>query len=247
MDATHFMKQLRQTRNCCTCQCCAVLSHRILTSVFFSFPLKSTLTMSAEVVLVNAQDEPVGTADKLEAHEQGWLHRAFSVFVFDPEGRLLLQQRNASKYHSGALWSNTCCSHPRPEEEVDDAAQRRLQEEMGFQCALDSAFTFTYRAVLSDTMIEHEYDHVFIGQATPTVQPNADEVQDWRWMAPNELMADIAENPAHYTAWFRMAVERVLTHAHEQYPLVVPALDASMRGAALNRTANEDMTSSLTS
>ncbi|PEN07666.1 isopentenyl-diphosphate delta-isomerase [Longimonas halophila] len=201
--------------------------------------------MSAEVVLVNAHDEPVGVADKLEAHEQGWLHRAFSVFVFDPKGRLLLQQRNVNKYHSGALWSNTCCSHPHPGEAVEDAAQRRLHEEMGFQCPLDDAFTFTYRAVLSDTMIEHEYDHVLIGQDTPTVRPNADEVQDWRWMAPNELMADVAAHPEHYTAWFRMAVERVLTHAHEQYPTVVPALDEAVQRAGFDYATGENMTSSL--
>jgi isopentenyl-diphosphate delta-isomerase len=201
--------------------------------------------MSAEVVLVDAHDEPVGVADKLEAHEQGWLHRAFSVFVFDPEGRLLLQQRNVNKYHSGALWSNTCCSHPNPGESVEEAAQRRLQEEMGFRCPLDAAFTFTYRAVLSDTMIEHEYDHVLIGRAAPTVRPNADEVQDWRWAAPNELMADVAAHPERYTAWFRMAVERVLTHAHAQYPTVVPALDEAVQGAALAHAIDEDMTSSL--
>ncbi len=200
--------------------------------------------MSAQVVLVNAHDEPVGVADKLKAHEQGWLHRAFSVFVFDPEGRLLLQQRNVNKYHSGALWSNTCCSHPHPDEPVAEAAQRRLQEEMGFQCALDPAFTFTYRAVLSDTMIEHEYDHVFIGHGTPTVSPNADEVQDWRWIAPNDLMADIAAHPANYTAWFRMAIERVLEHAHEHYPTIVPELDEGMHGAAHEYVA-DGMTSSL--
>ena len=202
--------------------------------------------MSAQVVLVNAQDESVGVADKLEAHEQGWLHRAFSVFVFDPQGRLLLQQRDVNKYHSGGLWSNTCCSHPRPDEPVADAAQRRLQEEMGFQCPLDDAFSFTYRAVLSDTMIEHEYDHIFIGHDTPTVHPNPEEVQDWRWMAPNDLMADVAAHPERYTAWFRMAVERVLQHAHEQYPATVPPLDDAVRGAA-HTYASEDMTSSLTS
>lgn len=201
--------------------------------------------MSAQVVLVNAHDEPVGLADKLEAHEQGWLHRAFSVFVFDPEGRLLLQQRNVNKYHSGALWSNTCCSHPHPEEPVAEAAQRRLQEEMGFRCALEPAFTFTYRAVLSDTMIEHEYDHVFIGQGTPAVSPNADEVQDWRWVAPNELMADIAAHPEHYTAWFRMAIERVLQHAHAHYPRVVPKLDDAVQRAGFDYATDDSMTSSL--
>lgn len=177
--------------------------------------------MKNKVVLVDAHDVPVGLAEKLEAHQQGWLHRAFSVFVFDSDGRLLLQQRNVDKYHSGGLWSNTCCSHPWPEEPVAEAAQRRLREEMGFQCPLQPAFRFTYRAVLSDTMIEHEYDHVFIGHATPEVRPDANEVQDWTWIAPDVLLDDMAAHPERYTAWFRMCVERVLRHAHQLYPSIV--------------------------
>lgn len=174
--------------------------------------------MSNQVVLVDTHDAPVGVADKLEAHQEGWLHRAFSVFVFDANGRLLLQQRNSEKYHSGGLWSNTCCSHPFPEEPVAEAAQRRLREEMGFQCPLDPAFRFTYRAVLSDTMIEHEYDHVLIGQAAPTVVPNPDEVQDWTWVAPAALRQDVHAHPEQYTAWFKIVLDRVLEHAGTVYP-----------------------------
>ncbi|MES3629771.1 MAG: isopentenyl-diphosphate Delta-isomerase [Longimonas sp.] len=181
--------------------------------------------MRNRVVLVDAHDVPVGLADKLEAHQQGWLHRAFSAFVFDPKGRLLLQQRNVKKYHSGGLWSNTCCSHPLPNEPVEAAVQRRMQEEMGFQCDLHPAFRFTYRAVLSDTMIEHEYDHVFIGKATPDVHPNPDEVQDWAWMEPAVLINDINEHPDRYTAWFRICIERVLRAAHTLFPETVSEQD----------------------
>ena len=202
------------------------------------------LDMKNKVVLVDAHDVPVGLAEKLEAHQQGWLHRAFSIFVFDPKGRLLLQQRNVDKYHSGGLWSNTCCSHPWPEEPVAEAAQRRLREEMGFQCPLQPAFRFTYRAVLSDTMIEHEYDHVFIGQATPEVRPDADEVQDWVWIAPDALLEDMAAHPERYTAWFRMCIERVFHHAHQLYPSTVPALNES-EGEFGGDLADDSMSSSL--
>jgi isopentenyl-diphosphate delta-isomerase len=116
-----------------------------------------------QVILVNEQDQPVGACEKMSAHEQGLLHRAFSVFIFNSRGRLLLQQRSKGKYHSGGLWTNTCCSHPRPGETTEDAAYRRLQEEMGFQTELFHAFTFTYRAELDKELVEHEIDHVFTG------------------------------------------------------------------------------------
>lgn len=187
--------------------------------------------MPNQVVLVDVHDAPVGLADKLEAHQEGWLHRAFSVFVFDADGRLLLQQRNIDKYHSGGLWSNTCCSHPFPEEPVEEAAQRRLHEEMGFQCPLDPAFRFTYRAAISDTMIEHEYDHVLIGQAAPTVAPNPEEVQDWAWVAPAELKRAVDAHPEQYTAWFKIVLDRVLKHARQMYP-EAPLLQELSDGSA---------------
>src|SRR5918997_6672888 len=120
--------------------------------------------MSEQVILVDEADREVGTGSKLEAHREGALHRAFSVFVFDRRGRLLLQKRAAGKYHSGGLWSNTCCGHPRPGEATAEAARRRLREEMNFDCELRAAFEFLYRAQFTNKLIEHEYDHVFVGE-----------------------------------------------------------------------------------
>lgn len=169
--------------------------------------------MTDHVVLVDADDVPQGTADKLEAHVNGWLHRAFSIFVFDSHGRLLLQQRAPHKYHSGGLWSNTCCSHPRPGETLDDAVQRRLEEEMGFRCELHPAFHFVYEADVGAGLIEHELDHVFIGYADATVIPNRDEVSDWTWISRDDLLADISSRPDQYTFWFRHILNRTLSHA----------------------------------
>ncbi|HHP7239457.1 isopentenyl-diphosphate Delta-isomerase [Longibacter sp.] len=168
--------------------------------------------MTDHVVLVNTDDVPQGTAEKLEAHVEGWLHRAFSIFVFDPDGRLLLQKRADHKYHSAGLWSNTCCSHPRPDEDLEEAVRRRLLEEMGFECALHRAFHFVYRAEVGNGLIEHEFDHVFIGHARPTVVPNADEVSDWAWVEPDHLLSDIAAHPDRYTYWFRHILSRTLSH-----------------------------------
>ena len=168
--------------------------------------------MEDYVVLVNERDEEVGVREKLQAHVDGALHRAFSVFVFDDEGRLLLQQRHPDKYHSGGLWSNTCCSHPRPGESVGEAALRRLHEEMGFGCALAPLFGFVYKARLGD-LYEHEYDHVLIGHYAEAPVPNAAEVAAWRWVRPAELQASVAAEPHAYTYWFRLALGRVLEHA----------------------------------
>jgi isopentenyl-diphosphate delta-isomerase len=167
--------------------------------------------MSSHVVLVNEDDEVQGTAEKLRAHAEGWLHRALSVFVFDEQGRLLLQQRTPDKYHSGGLWSNTCCSHPHPDESPMAAARRRLHEEMGFSCALMPAFHFTYRAPVGPGLTEHEYDHVFVGTVDEvSVHPNPDEVTDWTWIAPSALRADVAAHPDRYTVWFRRLLDQAL-------------------------------------
>ena len=143
---------------------------------------------------------------------EGWLHRAFSIFVFDSCGRLLLQRRASHKYHSGGLWSNTCCSHPRPGEALEDAVQRRLVEEMGFQCELHPAFHFVYRADVGRGLIEHELDHVFIGHSDAEVVPNAEEVSDWTWSSPEEVLADVSARPSRYTFWFRHIVDRTLSY-----------------------------------
>ncbi|PEN13844.1 isopentenyl-diphosphate delta-isomerase [Longibacter salinarum] len=168
--------------------------------------------MTDHVVLVNTDDVPQGTAEKLEAHVHGWLHRAFSIFVFDSRGRLLLQKRADDKYHSAGLWSNTCCSHPRPDEDLEEAVQRRLVEEMGFDCDVHHAFQFVYRADVGEGLVEHELDHVFIGHADPTVNANSDEVSDWAWVTPEDLLADVAARPERYTFWFRHILDRTLAH-----------------------------------
>jgi isopentenyl-diphosphate delta-isomerase len=180
--------------------------------------------MSTRVVLVNDDGQPTGTADKLQAHTEGWLHRALSVFVFDAEGRLLLQQRNPDKYHSGGLWSNTCCSHPHPDESPDAAARRRLREEMGFACALTPLFHFTYRAPVGDGLTEHEYDHVFVGHVTTAdIRPDPDEVTDWAWIAPSALRADVDTSPHRYTVWFQRLLDPVLVDARSPVSAEAPA------------------------
>ncbi len=166
--------------------------------------------MSKELVLVNRNDEAVGVGEKETVHRTGQLHRAFSAFVFDASGRLLLQQRSKEKYHSGGLWSNTCCSHPGPGEAVEAAARRRLQEEMGFSCDLRPVFGFIYKAELDSGYVEHEYDHVLIGNYSGEVHPNPAEVAGWKWMDPSEVVRELHTNAEQYTYWFKIAFERLL-------------------------------------
>ena len=161
------------------------------------------------VILVNEQDEMTGTMEKHEAHRKGVLHRAFSVFRFDAEGRLLLQQRAAGKYHSASLWTNTCCSHPRPGEDTAVAAVRRLQEEMGLHAALEHRFAFIYRAEVGHGLIEHELDHVFFGQAHATPNPDPTEAQDWRYVDMVALSAELEAHPERFTAWLRICWPQV--------------------------------------
>lgn len=166
--------------------------------------------MEEYVVLVNEHDEEVGVREKLQAHLDGTLHRAISVFLFNDQGELLLQQRHPEKYHSGGLWSNTCCSHPRPGEPVATAAQRRLGQEMGVRCDLQWVFGFVYRSKLERHLYEHEYDHVFVGLFNGTPLPDPSEVFAWRWATTDALQKDIAAHPDRYTYWFRLVLERVL-------------------------------------
>jgi len=165
--------------------------------------------MLEEVVLVNEKDEAVGTMEKMAAHEQAALHRAFSVFVFNRKGDLLMQQRALSKYHSGGLWTNTCCSHPRPGEHVADAANRRLQEEMGFTTSLTKAFDFTYKAAFDNGLTEHEFDHVFTGIYEGPIHFNPNEVASYAFMTEKELEEQIQETPARFTAWFHIAYPKL--------------------------------------
>src|SRR3954451_2191269 len=132
--------------------------------------------MTDDVILVDEYDNEIGTMPKMEAHLKGKLHRAFSVFIFNAEGDLLLQQRAAHKYHSGGLWTNTCCSHPRPGEDTMDAAQRRLAQEMGLRCPLTHLFTTHYRAAVSRDLIEDEVVHVFGGRHDGEPDPDPHEV-----------------------------------------------------------------------
>lgn len=165
------------------------------------------MTDAAEtVVLVDEHDAEVGLAPKLQAHVDGALHRAFSVFVLNSRGEVLLQRRADGKYHSGGLWTNTCCGHPRPGEPVAAAARRRLREEMGFDCALTLAGEFVYRAEVGAALVEHEYDHVFAGRHDADPRPDAAEVSEWRWMAPAAALADARAHPERYTPWFALAL-----------------------------------------
>ena len=168
--------------------------------------------MEEHVVLVDSNDQELGTMEKMEAHRTGSLHRAFSVFVMNQAGEIMLHQRARSKYHSGGLWTNTCCSHPRLNESYIDGAHRRLQEEMGFDCALEPAFSFIYKSELDNDLIEHELDHVFIGQFEGEPQINPEEVESWKYMSVSAVAADIATNPDQYTVWFKIIFEQFQSH-----------------------------------
>ncbi|MEM7107843.1 MAG: isopentenyl-diphosphate Delta-isomerase [Bacteroidota bacterium] len=160
------------------------------------------------VVLVDDKDEVLGTMEKLEAHQKGLLHRAFSVMVFNSFGELMLQKRASSKYHSGGLWTNTCCSHPRMGETTEEAAKRRLFEEMGIDLSPIFKYKFIYRAELDQNLIEHEYDHVFTAVFDGSPELNEEEAEDWRFVPISKLRQDIAENPSNYTEWFKIIMEQ---------------------------------------
>ena len=156
-----------------------------------------------DVILVDGDDRPVGTMGKLAVHQKGVRHRALSVIVRDRHNRLMLQRRALAKYHSGGLWTNTCCSHPRPGEETADAATRRLAEEMGFTCPLTLLFSTHYRAQVSNDLIEDELVHVFGGRFDGTPDPDPAEVAEWCWKTADELASDMDQHPELYTVWFR--------------------------------------------
>lgn len=164
--------------------------------------------MEEHVVLVDERDTEIGTMEKQRAHAEGRLHRALSVFVLNARGEMLLQRRAASKYHSGGLWTNACCSHPRPGEPVEAAARRRLREEMGIDCPLEPAFRFTYRADVGGGLVEHEYDHVFLARHDGDPAPDPDEVDAWRWVSVARLADEVADEPERFTPWFRMVFAR---------------------------------------
>ena len=163
-----------------------------------------------EVILVDSNDVELGTMEKMEAHRNGGtLHRAFSVFVFNTKGELLLQRRAHHKYHSGGLLTNTCCSHPRTGETVIEAGNRRLREEMGMECKLVELFSFEYKADLDSGMTEWELDHVLIGLSDVEPVINLEEVDEYLYMPLDEIDQDIKENPSNYTEWFKICFERM--------------------------------------
>lgn len=162
-----------------------------------------------QVILVDENDQQIGVLEKMEAHEKALLHRAFSVFIFNDEGKMLLQKRAISKYHSGGLWTNACCSHPRPNETVFAAANRRLQEEMGFETALKPAFQFTYKAAFDNGLTEYEYDHVFVGTFNGEIFLNAKEADSYSFTFINDVEVNVQQNPLLYTEWFKIALPKV--------------------------------------
>ncbi|TDL99229.1 MAG: isopentenyl-diphosphate delta-isomerase [Flavobacteriaceae bacterium] len=160
--------------------------------------------MEEKVILVDPNDNPIGLMEKMEAHQKGLLHRAFSVFAFNEKGETLLQQRAKSKYHSPLLWSNTCCSHPRENETTIQAAIRRMREEMGVDCMVKPLFTFIYKVELDQGMTEHELDHVFEASFEGTPNFNPEEVASFRWISLQDLEKEMTENPEDFTQWFRI-------------------------------------------
>jgi isopentenyl-diphosphate delta-isomerase len=161
------------------------------------------------VILVDEQDNDIGVMEKLLAHQEGLLHRAFSIFIFNEKGELLLQQRALSKYHSAGLWTNTCCSHPRPNETIKDAANRRLFEEMGLSCDLKIITNFIYKTPFENGLTEHELDYVLTGITNQNPHINKDEVENYKWMPIEDIKKDIISHPDLYTSWFKIALEKV--------------------------------------
>lgn len=158
-----------------------------------------------KVILVNEHDDMVGIMDKMEAHKQGLLHRAFSIFIFNRKGEMLLQQRALNKYHSAGLWTNACCSHPVPGEKTMDAAQRRLMEELGFETPIEKIFDFTYRAEFENGLTEYEFDHVFAGEYEGEIFANPEEVNDFSFKDISEIKNQLQTEPQKFTAWFHLA------------------------------------------
>ena len=173
-----------------------------------------------QVILVNEKDEMLGVMDKTTAHQQGKLHRAFSVFIFDNSGRMLLQQRALDKYHSAGLWSNACCSHPRPGEELTQAVKRRLQEELGFETAIEGLFSFIYKATVGNGLTEFEFDHVFVGEYSGAVLHNTLEVSQTRFEKMDMISEELQNNPQHYTEWFRLAFPRMESWYKQRYTVI---------------------------
>ena len=165
-----------------------------------------------QVILVNEKDEQIGLMEKIEAHEKALLHRAFSVFVFNKDGELMLQQRALTKYHTPGLWTNTCCSHQREGESNIEAGKRRLMEEMGFTTELKDTISFIYKAPFQNGLTEHEFDHILVGHYDEDPNPNPDEVNAWKWVSLEEVKEDMKVNPDVYTEWFKIIFDKYYNH-----------------------------------
>lgn len=161
-----------------------------------------------QVILVNEKDEEVGQMEKLEAHQKGLLHRAFSILIFNSKGEMLIHQRASSKYHSGNLWTNACCSHPEPGETIEVAGQRKLFQEMGIRCHLTYSHKFLYETGLDNNLTEHEWDHVLIGKYDADPVCNTDEVKAWKYQSIEFLKSDAAKHPDRYTSWFKIILQQ---------------------------------------
>jgi isopentenyl-diphosphate delta-isomerase len=168
--------------------------------------------MQEYVILVDEHNNEVGLMEKYEAHQKALLHRAFSIFIFNNNGELLLQQRALDKYHSGGLWTNTCCSHPRANEQTIDAAHRRLVEEMGFDCELTEKFRFLYKAPFDNGLTEHELDFIFTGTYNGTPNINPQEVNSYKWMPLQDVVNDAKQSPQLYTEWFKIILNEYMSH-----------------------------------
>jgi isopentenyl-diphosphate delta-isomerase len=173
-----------------------------------------------EVIIVDGKDQVIGSMEKLEAHKKGVLHRAFSVFIFNSSHQLLLQKRALGKYHSGGLWTNTCCSHPQPGEDTRNAAARRLKEEMGLTAQLKKAFSFQYKVKFENGLAENEFDHVFVGLCDMDPNPDPREVADWKYVDLNFVIRDVAENPELYSYWFKELIPKINRLSEQKYFLI---------------------------
>jgi isopentenyl-diphosphate Delta-isomerase len=173
-----------------------------------------------QVILVNEADEPIGVMDKMEAHRKARLHRAFSVFIFNRQGEMLLQQRADSKYHSPGLWTNACCSHPGPGEETIAAASKRLQEEMGFTADIEEVFSFTYKTAFGNGLTEFEFDHVFTGIYDKAIVPDEQEVKDFCFKSIKDIQQELHQRPGQYTSWFHIAFPSVREWANEKFGMI---------------------------
>jgi isopentenyl-diphosphate delta-isomerase len=162
-----------------------------------------------QVVLVDKNNRKIGVEEKIKAHKEGKLHRAFSIFIFNSNGKLLIQQRAKTKYHSESLWSNTVCSHPKPNETYLQATHRRLKEEMGFDCKLKKLFCFIYNTDFLNGLIENEYDCVFVGKFDGKPKPNRKEIMDYKWISMKKLKKDIILHPNKYSVWLKIALNKI--------------------------------------